>query len=294
MSSETTELADDRLFVFSNSYELDGRVTSHPVQARGFAPMQTYLVKEGEQALLIGTGLTIHEERLIEQIDAALGSASLSLMPLGVDFARICNARPIADRFSVDRVFEPTNRGDIPGMWLNIRPEFPAGVGDSLQVAATEVLRIGRPIRVDRDGGRTLELLVPPLRLLPTQWVYDEVTRTLFTLDVFSWVWHREDAGPWTVTEAVDDSTTAERVRNQLLTNRYWWLAGADTSRIRRELADVFDRYDVQNIAPDCGCVLSGGTVVARHYQLLDDVLAAAPRAPAVGVEVGRWRFAER
>jgi hypothetical protein len=286
-----TSLSDGRLFALSHPYALDGRVTTHPVDARGFAPMHCYLLKERDRALLVGTGLTIHERDVIAQLESLLGSARLSLMPLGLDFTRLCNARPIADRFGVELVYQP-QFADAPAAWLNLRPEFPRDERDGLRAARAGSMKIGEPILLDEAGARQLELLVPPLRLLPHPWLYDAATRTLFTVDVFTWVWRPDARGPWVLTEEDEDPTTPEIVRHALFRNRYWWLSGARTSRIRRALAEVFDRYEVATIAPDSGCALVGSGVVSRHYQLLDDLLEAAPHEPPLGVAVGKWTFA--
>jgi hypothetical protein len=286
-----TALADG-LVVLSNPFLLDGGVSTHPLRARGYAPMQCYLLKEDDRALLVGSGLTIHEKQVLGQVEAELGSARLSFIPSGADFTRLCNARPIADRFGLEFVYQ-LPLFDIPTAWLNFRPEFPADESDRLRAAEVQPVRTGIPIALAPGGARDVEVLVPPLRLLPNNWLYDVETRTMFTIDLFTWVWRSDDAGPWVVTDADDDATTEETVAHALFDNRYWWLPGADTTRMRRALADLFERYPVENIAPECGCALKGPGVVSRHYQLFDDVLASAPRRPAQGVEVGQWTFGE-
>jgi hypothetical protein len=285
-----TPLAGDRLLALSHPYELDGRVSSHPIDARGYAPIQIYVLSEGDRALLVGTGLTVHQDDVLEQIASVAGSARLSYIPSGADFTRHCNARPIADRFGLEFVYQ-LPLFDVPPAWLNFRPEFPADETDGLRATQAQIVRTGEPLRLAEDGSRDLEVLVPPLRLLPFNWLYDQATRTLFTVDVFTWVWQPDDTGPWVITEDSEDPSSPESVRHALLFNRYWWLAGAETSRIRQGLADLFERYPIDTIAPEYGCVLQGPAVVARHFQLLDDVLAAAANEPAHGVDVGRWTF---
>jgi hypothetical protein len=286
-----TSLAGGRLVVLSNPYELDGRVTTHPVDARGYAPMQCYVLKEDERALLIGTGLTVHQEQVLEQLETVVGNARLSLMPLALDFIRLSNARPIADRLGFEFVYQP-QFANAPSEWLNFRPEFPADESDGLRRAEPAIIHTGVPIELGGTGERNLELVVPGLRLLPNPWLYDPATKTMFTVDVFTWVLRADAAGPWVVTDDDEDATTEADVRDSLVHNRYWWLAGADTTRLRQRLAELFEQYAIETIAPDYGCALSGPATVSRHYQLLDDVLAAAPREPSIGVEVGRWSFA--
>jgi flavorubredoxin len=250
--------------------------------------MQCYVLDEDERVLLVGTGLSSQQQQILDQLEALVDSKRISLIPSGFDFTRLCNARPIADRYGVEYVYQPPIF-DTPPNWLNFRPDFPLDETDRLRDAQAQSVTTGEPFTF--AGRRTLEVLVPPLRLLPNQWLYDEATKTLFTVDVFTWIWREDDTGPWVVTEGDEDTTTAETVRHIVCDNRYWWLPGADTTRIRSALAEVFERYEIENIAPEHGCVLKGSSVVARHYQLLDDLLAAAPSQRAHGVDVGQWSF---
>jgi hypothetical protein len=291
VAGEVWALVEDKVLVMSNPYELDGRVTSYPRDVRGYSPMQCYLLKEGDRALLIGTGLSIQQDQVLAQLETIIGDTKLSLIPSGFDFTRLCNARPIADRFGLEYVYQPPIF-DVPPVWLNFRPDFPIDETDGLRKAKAQSVTTGQPFSFDKDEARRLEVLVPPLRLLPNQWLYEEATKTLFTVDVFTWVWRPDASGPWVVGEGDDDATTVETVKHMLFDNRYWWLPGADTTRIRKALAELFDKYDIENIAPEHGCVLKGSSVVSRHYALLDEALAAAPKQKAHGVEVGQWTFA--
>jgi hypothetical protein len=134
-----------------------------------------------------------------------------------------------------------------------------------------------------------LELFVPELRLLPSQWAYDPASQTLFTGDLFTWVWYPDPLGPWLLADdSTVDPTTPERVADSLLLGRYWWLAGADTTSIRENLAEIFENRVVTTIAPDHGPVLSGDAVT-RHRAFLDDFLERAPSLVSLGVEAGAW-----
>lgn len=283
-----TELVPSRLWALSNPFELDGRVSTHPLDVRGFSPMHCYLLKEGEHALLIGTGWSVDQEALIAQLTAARGDARLSLLPMRLEFGSVCNARPIADRFPIDVVYERVPLAS-PEEWLNFRPEFPVGPS-GLRHATPVKVSTGELLAVAPDGERPLLLLEAPLRLIPTHWAYDEATRTLFTVDMFSWVSRATNTGPWVVDG--DDDTTAETVHHHLARNRYWWLPGAGTDPLRRALADVFESYEVETIAPEWGCVLRGADVVRRHYELLDGVLRDARDEAPIGPDAGNWRFA--
>ena len=112
-----------------------------------------------------------------------------------------------------------------------------------------------------------------PIRLIATRWLYDRATKTLFSSDLFTHVWRDSESGPWIVTEADNDPTTPADMRSFMLNTRYWWLEGAPTDSIRRGIGAIFDKYDIETIAPGYGCILRGRNVVARHYQMLDEFL---------------------
>jgi hypothetical protein len=50
----------------------------------------------------------------------------------------------------------------------------------------------------------------------------------------------------------------------------------------------VFDTYDIENIAPGYGCILSGRNVVERHYRMLDEFLKCCDKSVAVSRYVTR------
>jgi hypothetical protein len=279
-------IVDGRLYALVHPYELDGRPSSHPLDVRGVSTMNCFLLIEGDDATLISTGYSAHQDALLEDLGELLGDRGLSLVIPRVEYASMCNARPIADRFRVTNVY--AQLPDRPSEVLNFRPEWSAGDGDGLRDAERLPTRPGTSAPVDAAGRRRLEFVLPQLRLLPNVWAYDRETRTLFTGDLFSWVWQDQPGGPWLLDGEQDDPTTPDRVEHFLLRNRYWWLAGAHTPPLRRWLAELCDRYDIDVVAPDHGCVLTGAAV-ARHVGLLDEALAAAASRPPAGVTAGRW-----
>ena len=154
---------------------------------------------------------------------------------------------------------------------------------ESMKVTAVtraDTIRLGQ-----RD--RAIDVMQAPIRLIATRWLYDRATRTLFSSDMFTHVWRARESGPWIVTDE-DDRTSARELRSFLLNTRYWWLEGAPTGSIRRGIAEVFEKCDVETIAPGYGCILHGRAVVARHVAMLDEVLASLDKSVATSRYVGR------
>jgi flavorubredoxin len=193
----------------------------------------------------------------------------------------INNVETFAAHFNVEQCY--TSNPDA-ALWFDFGAKANGrSILDSMPVTAvtrTDTIRLGQ-------HDRQIDVMQAPIRLIATRWLYDRATRTLFSSDLFTHVWRARADGPWIVTED-DDITTERELRSFMLNTRYWWLEGAPTGSIRRGIAEVFDKYDVETIAPGYGCVLRGRKVVARHVAMLDEILKGLDKSVAVSRYVGR------
>jgi hypothetical protein len=278
------------LIALVNPFALDGRpVSTHPPSASGFAPINCYLLVDGAEALMIDTGVAVHEARIIAQLaDVLSPGTELSIFVLRLsEYNSVSNARAIAREFNVTRLI---TGGGIPTAdfddWLCFQPDDHEEGGGALGRA-----RLARAARwspmgqteVRGPGDRRLQLLRPELQLISTYWLYDAASRTLFTSDAFSHVWRKTDSGPWTVEEP-DDAPSVEELSEYLVGSRYWWLAGANTLSIRRALERLREAHEIERVAPATGCILAGRHAVERHFELMDQALerlGAAPKGSA-------------
>jgi len=273
-------LAPGKLYALQHPYPLDGRVSSYPASARGFSVANSYLLTQSDAAMLIDTGFGKDEPAIRGEIEQLIAPGlPLSLFPLRLnEFMSINNVEAFAGHFNVEQCY--TSNTDA-ALWF----DFGASANgrrilDGMPITRSETIELGK-------SGRSIDVMAAPVRLIATRWLYDRATRTLFSSDMFTHVWRAREEGPWIVTED-DDLTCAREMRSFLLNTRYWWLEGAPTASIRRAIAEVFERCDVETIAPGYGCILRGRTVVARHVAMLDEVLKGLDQSVAVSRYVGR------
>jgi hypothetical protein len=289
-ASETTgiggsiaALEQGKLYALQHPFALDGRVSSYPASARGFAVANSYLLTQSDAAMLIDTGFGKDEPAIRAQIEQLIAPGlALSLFPLRLnEFMSINNVEPFAAHFNVEQCY--TSNLDA-ALWFDFGAKADGrSILDSMPVTAvtrSDTIQLGK-------GGRAIDVVQAPIRLIATRWLYDRATRTLFSSDMFTHVWCANASGPWTVSED-NDATSARELRSFLLNTRYWWLEGAPTASIRRGILDVFEKYDVETIAPGYGCILRGRKVVARHVEMLDDILKGLDKSVAVSRYVSR------
>jgi flavorubredoxin len=267
----TIALREGELYAIANPYEVDGRLTWHDPAARGFAPMNSYLLTAGPAALLVDTGMTVQRDALLAQLRDLVDGAELEVFHTRLgEYTSVCNTPAVVDAFDVSTVWGQHPRADL---WTDFLPHRGRGYGHAIADVRVRMLERQVEFELGQAGGRRLEAFSSVVRLLPTWWLWDESTQTLFTSDLFSHVRRPSESGPWVVT-AEDDDTTLETVRDHMVGTRYWWVPEADTAPIAAGLAEVFASRPVERVAPQWGCILEGAEVVDRHLELVQQVLA--------------------
>ena len=282
-------IADDRLYALQNPFALDGRVSAYPASARGFSVANSYLLTQPDAAMLIDTGFGKDEPAIRAQIERLIAPRlPLSMFPLRLnEFMSINNVESFAAHFNIDQCY--TSNPDA-ALWF----DFGTTANGRSILDAMKVTAVTRADKIELGkAGRAIDVMQAPIRLIATRWLYDGTTRTLFSSDMFTHTWRGTETGPWIVQEtdnnsADDDATSLRDVRSFMLNTRYWWLEGVSTDSMRRGIGDIFDKYDIETIAPGYGCILRGRKVVARHYRMLDEFLKSCDKSAAVSRYVTR------
>ena len=270
LKSSITDLGNGKSFALHNVLELDGRVSAYPKSTRGFSSINCYLLCEDNAAILLDTGFNGQLDSLSEQISSIIKKDTpLSIYPLRQnEFMSVGNIVALANRFNVIEVF--SNRPNMD-FWSDFELEDFVPKKEKDKKFTTSKLGGELKHYIGDNPKRLIHGMNAPIRLISTMWLYDQTTKTLFSSDMFSHVSKNSLEGPWISTQ--DELSTTSFVRSFLLNTRYWWLEGVDTAPLREGISAVFNKFDIQTIAPGYGTILTGREQVERQFNILDEVL---------------------
>jgi len=259
------EVVAGRIYRLGGTIELDDRVSwAAPAPGR-VQPVSCYVVFEGDTAYLVDTGIALHRALVVEQIR--------KLVPAGMTFKVVFTRAEYECVGNLGAVHHSRHIDEI--IAGGMRNPFDAydEVSQSVKTQARrQVLELGGTRITPLDNTSTLRIIPPMIRILPTYWIYDTQSRTLFSSDFFSHVTAREDSSTAILDSLSEDETTYETALAQVL-KKFFWLPMAHTQVLRNWLQEIFQECEVENLAPTHGCVLRGKDVVDRHFQMMMELL---------------------
>jgi flavorubredoxin len=274
-------LADGKLHVLGASVPIDGRISWYPDADRGrFVPFNSYLLREGESILLVEAGVPAVFDHTTRQIREILGGRSV--------IGRLAVTRNEPDCVSnIPRLVRECGLKSVhsPGL-MNTLQFFPADEADLTEKAfshsTTELQMLnfgvgckpaipGGEVRIAQD--RALEVVAVPLKVLPTVWYYDRTTRTMFCSDSFS----DETAvgADERILASVDERDALITRFHENFSRKFDWLARSDLSTVIGDMESIFDRYDIEILAPNRGLVIQGRKAVVTKTAALLAALRA-------------------
>ncbi|WP_328393743.1 hypothetical protein [Nocardia sp. NBC_00416] len=285
VAAPAVELVPDRLYRLGGVVPIDGRLSWRRPEVTGFEPISAYLLLAENNALLVGTGVKLHRELIIDQVRELLGDRALHLYADRNEADEIGNLAALVSEFDVEHIwfagaghllkwFEHDDfGGSAPGAdRVTVHFLMPAdNPGRSL------IRELNRPSEVAFDPGHQLTLMNTRLTVLGFAWLYDRGTRTLFCSDFFSE--GKLDTPDRSPVMSADERLTLDEVRDHIHT-RFEWMADADTGPLIEDLHKFFDGVEIDRLAPYHGTVIEGADQVRRHLRMALDVLAAPAAAP--------------
>ncbi|RAI57105.1 hypothetical protein [Roseicella frigidaeris] len=256
------------LHLLGGSVAIDERISWYPAAEAGrHLPFNSYLLADAGSLLLLEAGVPAVFPALAAQLDG------------------IARAGQGPTRLAVTRN-EPDCVANIPGLvrLTGLRTVHSPGLLNTLQFfsddtaalregsfldTATELqmldfgvtcARVAPGDTVPVSERRGLEVIQAPLRVLPTVWYYDRLSRTLFCSDSFS---DETAAAPdqrLLADVAPHDVLVARCLENFAL--KFDWLARSRLAPIIGQVEAIFARHDIETLAPSRGLVIRGAAAV--------------------------------
>ena len=260
-------LVPDRLYLLGDSVPLDGRISWVPPQARGWQPLNTYVLLEGEAALVVDTGVYAHRTTIREQLATLVEPGKkLSIFLTRPEPDVTGNIGEIASCYPVERLF--AGGGPNPfDAFESAKLMDPASRGNRIQME-----RMPPGYQMKLGDARGVEVLRPAIRLLATFWGYDAATRTLFTSDCFGHGVQVSRDSDCVIRLGSPAQAEPIQVKAHLLA-KFGWLARAKTQSILKNLEEMRGDRVIERIAPGHGMVIEGPEMVELHLDAMRTVL---------------------
>lgn len=267
----------------------DDRQSWVPPEAGRWLPMHLFALRDGARAVIVDGGVRAFRDAIETGLaDVLAGADQTDLVLTRYNFDTLINVPWLCRRFDIRHlhVYLPSNFVLGTTRVMSFMDAF-EDVNIELHVrsiAPVEPTSIV-PGEDFTAAGRRMRCLRGPLRLLQSEWVYDYATGTLFCGDTF---------GCGTTARADDDVVTragrGQDVLSRLpaaLLHRFGFLAGAETTKLRADLAEIFDAVPVARLCPSFGTVIDGSDLVAEVRELTDRTLAELSTATPITEVVG-------
>lgn len=269
-------LVPGTLSLVGGAVPADDRQCWAPESPGRWLPMQTYVLQDGDSAVIVDTSVTALRPQLAEGLQHLLGENSTAdVVMTRYNFDTLVNFPWLRRTFKVEHLYTSLLAGFVLGTdeVMSFVDAFEEAHTEAQVKWAAGVEPMGLPQNADFEaGGRKMRCVAAPLRLLLTNWVYDYDTKTLFSSD--SWgIGTVATPTERPVIESSDHHSLTRDAVATALVNRFDWLAGADTDPVRKAIDDFFDTYPVERIAPSHGAVIEGAENVALVREYSDEVL---------------------
>ncbi|MFF2244362.1 MBL fold metallo-hydrolase [Arthrobacter sp. NPDC058130] len=215
----THSLIGDRLHRLGANIILDEQVSWCPQGVRVTQPVNCYLIKGSAGSVLVDTGIRLHEAEIIRQLESLLDPGErLDVVLTRTEMECCLNLPAIEARF------------DVESVWYTGGITVPRTSATPRRI----MVNPGTSLEVEVMDGLILEFVSPLMRLLPTLWIFDPVSKALLTSDAFT-----------------HGSYGSSKAAAGL--HKFQWFAEADTRGIARDVEEAIRERHVKAIGPGYG-----------------------------------------
>lgn len=207
-----------------------------------------YLLREGDDVILVDSGSFYHREEIMDAVDEATdGDGPDAIVLSHSDYPHAANVSSLG--------------GDTAGV------ELVASSGSPAQQGLPDARKCDIGGRLDVRG-RTLSFVDPPLAdRSHTTWIYDHGDGVLFTADGFG-NYHDPDQCRY-LSDEFDDVTPTNDVYEYHRDNLVW-LRYVAPEKIEAALDRIFGEFDVSAVAPIHGNPIVRGDLDVYRDRLLE------------------------
>jgi flavorubredoxin len=251
----------DNVFALSQLVDLSQPISWVAPAEQGFSPSTAYLVRDGDEAILMDTGIAFQRASLIAQLRQLLPQKhSLTVCLTRNEPDCVGNLHALVNTFRVTRIVSrtPSHPLDYAGPFSYAYPhiEFDNRIRDGQFVPLA-----GQP---------RLKVLDGAIRTLITKWFYDTQTGVLFTSDFFTHVLVSADWMP--------QPRESNRALQEHIGAKFDWLWMADVTKPMALLDAVMQEHVVQALLPQHGLCVVGPQQVESAYLETRQAVAAMGR----------------
>ena len=230
------EFAGGRVHRLGGEIILDERVSWCPPGVRRRQSINAYLIRAEGGAVLVDTGVRLHEWEILAQLDSLLTpDEPLSILLTRTEMECCLNIPAIEAHHTVDAI------------WYTGGITVPRSTAPARRIAVEP----GASAEVEVRDGVVLRLVSPLLRLLPTLWVFDPLSGVLLTSDAFT---------HGTGTSGGDPKESLHKFR---------WFGSADTRPIADDVRRTVRELQVAAIGPGYGSPFVGEAECRREAERL-------------------------
>jgi flavorubredoxin len=254
------EIVPAKLYAVGGVLPLDGRISWAPPTARGYQPVNSYLLIGDERPMVIDPGPACFADSVVAGLSGFLDpGVDIDVYLTRGQYDCLGNISALSAVFDVRRIFWGGQFDPLDGLG------DPALLKLRSSAAATHL----------RPQDSRLEVIDTGLRLLNAYWGYDAETRTMFTSDAFAHAISDRPDGLRVVDSGTHDAVTLADVKDHMYAV-FSWLPGSTTYAISDAVRAAFSSREVETIAPGRGRILRGDAVVRRHVKLVTAAVEAA------------------
>jgi hypothetical protein len=263
------------LFALGGAVRASRAGTWVPPTTRAWLPVQCYALRSGDELLLIDAGLAIHREQLSQALKPLVAESNRrSILTTRREPDTIVNLPWLVRNFGFRRVL-------LSGLLnpLDYFESFEFRTTEAQFAAAGDIdvawLPPGQLVTV---GDIRLVPFQPLVRVLSTDWFFEQRSGTLFTSDFGGFFLSEGRGGPF-VWRGDEQDLSAERIAG-IIGTKFEWLRAIDTAPMIANIKSACAGRDVRRICPSFGGIVEGRENVARVLDCVFRALELLSRQP--------------